>query len=188
MDNLPNALILDPASFVDGMSLEVFLEVYYPAVARQAVKYRVNGQYIEKANAQYMYPPVGSVVDVIYPEVFPAINWDNRQFGIVGIDSNFDHYTPYSINKIEGNTMNNFNITPVKTLTLVNGQDITRKSEHELIEDIRRMEGDVKELKGINTRSRAIEKKIGDIESALEATVKELDSRVPAEAPAAQAE
>jgi hypothetical protein len=188
---------IDVFEDIDPMSLEVFLEIFYPeyndiadSFYREG-KWLGRGEIVQTGDVLTMHihgqKPTCSLPEFVageiaaYKDSFLASA--NERYDRQVMDALLTVAPPLAFTNLTNPKENPMeNITPVQTMTLVNGHDISRKSDDDLINDIRRMEADIKSLREIRTVSRAVAKKAEDIAEALKATVTELDSRYPAEA------
>jgi predicted RNA-binding protein with PIN domain len=65
----------------------------------------------------------------------------------------------------------------IETKTVIFGQDANSMSEQQLIDAIRRVEGDISKLKEVKTSSKKIASNIKELEAQLNAIVAVLDAR-----------
>ena len=68
-------------------------------------------------------------------------------------------------------------MTVYKTINYVFGTDIKTMSEGDLIQSIRKVEGEISTLKQINTKSKRISAEIEELTQSIEKIVEELDAR-----------
>lgn len=76
-----------------------------------------------------------------------------------------------------GGYLSNPNSPAFETRHFVHGRDVQSMSDNELIEAIRRLETEIADLKTVKTKSKAITKKIEELDGMLSKTVEILDAR-----------
>ena len=102
-----------------------------------------------------------------------------KKFGPITIYDNAVSAAQTEANQQENEDMNQTTIsTPAfETRHFVNGRDVSSMSDNELIEAIRRLETEIADLKTVKTKSKAITKKIEELDGMLSKTVEILDAR-----------